>query len=304
MNVIRSLLKIIFYPIDFISYRLYFTFVSKNTSASVLEIDPNNCKKIVILSPHQDDEILGCGALMIKYTGCVEFTIIYVTDGGGNKARRSDADRKNLSAQRRQESNALCSTLGISEPIFLNYEDSRLICQSGITADLTKQINDLKPDIIMAPFISDADFDHMVVTKALSEVDKNVVGAASVLLYQVHSQIPDKFLNRYLTLEKADYLYKRKLLSVFESQLLNRPFVIDKYLNFSRHIPLSIRRTTFVSIERYCSLSFDKFKNIYDDSTIDISRLSKLVKSLNYGWYTFAFFLKNKKILDNLFVKI
>ena len=51
-------------------------------------------------------------------------------------------------------------------------------------------------ELIMTPFITDANRDHMATSMALSHIDAALLQQRQICLYQLHSHIPDGLLNR------------------------------------------------------------------------------------------------------------
>jgi len=68
----------------------------------------------LVVSPHPDDETLGCGGLLaLKRERGVPVSVVYMTDGSGSHP--GFADQRALAGRRRDEALAACATLGIAE---------------------------------------------------------------------------------------------------------------------------------------------------------------------------------------------
>ena len=61
----------------------------------------------MILSPHQDDELLGCGGFLVRHGRQRRIQVVYVADSGGAIGRAADA-RHALAQQRNQEAREVC----------------------------------------------------------------------------------------------------------------------------------------------------------------------------------------------------
>ena len=68
--------------------------VKKIFNQSALEWQPSN-ERIVVLAPHMDDEVIGCGGTLARHVACgAEVTIVFLTDGrrGGKPGHPQSAD--------------------------------------------------------------------------------------------------------------------------------------------------------------------------------------------------------------------
>lgn len=81
-------------------------------------------KSLLVVAPHYDDEVLGCGGLIAR---CLAeeavVRVLFLTDGGGD--RRGD-ERVAYTARRRQEAAAAAAVLGLSGTHHLELPDGRL----------------------------------------------------------------------------------------------------------------------------------------------------------------------------------
>jgi LmbE family N-acetylglucosaminyl deacetylase len=84
---------------------------------------------IVVLAPHPDDEILGCGALMATSVAQgIPVWVIYLTDGGASQPGLTAEQRKDLVLQRQSEAMAGLAVLGIpsTNAMFVGAPDGQL----------------------------------------------------------------------------------------------------------------------------------------------------------------------------------
>ena len=85
-------------------------------------------KSALVVSPHQDDETLGCGGLIaLKRKQEVPVTVVFLTNGGSS-AIPAGLDRTELLTIRRQEATIALAKLGVAatEIHFLDYPDAQL----------------------------------------------------------------------------------------------------------------------------------------------------------------------------------
>src|SRR5215471_17732082 len=91
-------------------------------------------RKIVVLAPHMDDEVIGCGGALYKHVrNGAEVTVVYMTDGRyGSSALHllTGAERKRREGElievRKREAQLAMETLGVKEGIFLDAEETHL----------------------------------------------------------------------------------------------------------------------------------------------------------------------------------
>ena len=83
---------------------------------------------ILIVAPHPDDEILGCGGSIIKYIekGC-RVSVLYLSSGDSiEKIRETEANR-------------VCDFLKIKDKNFMRLKGNKFLCNSE-TIDKTQKI--------------------------------------------------------------------------------------------------------------------------------------------------------------------
>lgn len=131
----------------------------------------------VVIAPHPDDEVLGCGAaILAKTAAATPVRIVFVTDGTASRhpARLSPTAIGRL---RRLEATAAAAALGVSaeDVTFLGMPDGAL---RGVTGDLITELRSLlrqwRPDTVLVTSDLDAHDDHhatcVAATRAASDV--------------------------------------------------------------------------------------------------------------------------------------
>ena len=136
---------------------------------------PNNLlaeKKIVIIAPHPDDEIIGCGgAIHICHRRKAEITAVFMTDGRkGNDKYKEDE----LVIIRRREAQKAGEIIGIDKMIFLDNKDSELSLSSKTVSELLTILSDIKPEAVFIPFFLDNHIDHITTNKIFFSVIKSL----------------------------------------------------------------------------------------------------------------------------------
>ena len=108
-------------------------------------------KKILVIAPHPDDEIISCGGTITKYQKLgSEIIIIVATPGLGGYAQDS---QKATVLENRHEELAKVKKILNCTIIELNYEDLNVTREK--VATMTNLIRDLQPQVILMPHFSD-----------------------------------------------------------------------------------------------------------------------------------------------------
>ena len=85
-------------------------------------IDKPEGSKVLVLSPHQDDDIFGCGGVLHKHHLAGDYIVsVYLTDGrkGGTE---SESDEQ-ITLKRREEAHKAADIIGINRLVFMDKED-------------------------------------------------------------------------------------------------------------------------------------------------------------------------------------
>lgn len=284
--------RIALFRIDKLSYRLYFWLFEHRFHGTHIPPNVDN-NRILVLAPHQDDETLGCGGFLLSCRGKAEVQPIFVTSGKGWAWLRSEQQRNRRAEVRVSEAKNVCRALGTREPINLGFEQSQLPNSKALIEQLSVEIKCFKPTVIMAPFFTDANPDHLWTTKGLARVSKDLCARTKILLYRAHAQIPKRFQNMYFGLTESVDREKERILSLYKSQRLDVGLTSAKYLLYSRLLPRDLKGQ-FRSIERYCCLSFSDFVEIDQKYGNDVY-LNK-IRSLNYAPYSFRCYVLNELV--------
>lgn len=123
----------------------------------------DNFSNILIIAPHADDEILGCGGVIAKYAkNGGRVSVAVMTQGSSRYYSREAIELV------RQETLKAHDLLNISETFFFDFPAPGLesILKSDINNKLAKLINRVRPTSIFLPFIGDVHSDHVEIFKS------------------------------------------------------------------------------------------------------------------------------------------
>lgn len=182
--------------------------------------------KVLVLAPHPDDDIFGCGGTLAKHVDAGdEVRIIYLCDGrSGTKRATTEIVREELKKNRRTEAQAAAEVLGIPSDnlTFWSYRDGYLIANKTTTKALTQVIADFVPRTIYVPHPADLHPDH-VATAAVLWKTLQAVGSdlpSEIWSYEVWQPT---FANRLLDIG-ATLAQKEAAINAHASQLKCRPY--------------------------------------------------------------------------------
>lgn len=136
--------------------------------------------RVLVFAPHQDDEVLGSGALMIiaKREGAA-VKVVIATNGNKN----------GIKAIRYGEALKVASSIGIKENdvVFWDYPDGKLRDYSSSLLSEAKNIIDaFQPTIVIIPDPEDSHRDHRALGEAV-ETNLNEIGySGRTLGYLIH----------------------------------------------------------------------------------------------------------------------
>ena len=173
-----------------------------------------NYKRALIVAPHADDEILGCG---------------------GYIAQNVDKDIHVIIVAQREYDNindtkTLSKSYGITYH-FLNYTDERLdiVSSSDLIKDIEKIYLEVKPDVVFIPFDGDISSDHAAVHKSARIAFRKIqqYQPSECLCYEIPSSTTQGhkafFPNVYLPLSKTHVDTKWCMLNTYSGEVRDYP---------------------------------------------------------------------------------
>jgi LmbE family N-acetylglucosaminyl deacetylase len=148
-----------------------------------------SARPTIVFSPHQDDEVLGCGGMIInKRRLGAKIYIVFMTDGRASHKSRFITPAE-LAELRTIEARECAKTMGVPEEnlIFLEFEDG---CLSRYEAEAQKHVakilREFLPAEVFVPFRREAPADHRatynIVRNALEQIDGK--GLPAIELYE------------------------------------------------------------------------------------------------------------------------
>ena len=182
---------------------------TRNLKPMVMEAPAG--KRLLILAPHPDDEMIGPGGTVIEAIrkGCSVKTL-YLSSGGANCTQASE---------REAEARRVADQIGFDTE-FLDLPPLEFDVGAETTAVLARQITAYAPDILLVTFLLDDHDDHRRASEMLFRAFESgaIAGDLEIWAYQVYtSLIPNVVVDITDTHER-----KAEAIGLFTSQMKSR----------------------------------------------------------------------------------
>ncbi|MCY8316240.1 PIG-L family deacetylase [Bacillus vallismortis] len=126
-----------------------------------------NNRKHLVIAPHHDDEIMGCGGTIAKaIKNGDQARIIIVTRG---ELSGIDGSIEQNVQIRENECKRACEIIGTQDIHFLKEKDRALAYRRDLVEKVLMHIDDYRPDYVYYPHSEEADRDHRIVHEITSE---------------------------------------------------------------------------------------------------------------------------------------
>ncbi len=186
-------------------------------------------KNVLIIAPHPDDEILGCGGIIKKFTdNGLNVSILIMTRG-----KKEIYPNERIENVRKEAKNAH-KLLGVENTVFLDFPapDLDTIAISELSVAIANEINKFKPDTIFIPHRGDIHHDHKAVFTAslVAARPVNQYFVKRIYSYETLSETEwaapygdDTFIPDYFVNISDGFLFKLKAMNCFKSQIREFP---------------------------------------------------------------------------------
>lgn len=119
--------------------------------------------KILIVSPHHDDETIGCGgSIYIHASKGDNVSVAFVFAGWS--AISDVADKKKAALIIQNEAREACKELGVLNVVELSLEDRDYHLNENATGSLVKVLREIAPEVVYIPHSDDGDQEHRFVS--------------------------------------------------------------------------------------------------------------------------------------------
>lgn len=182
-------------------------------------------KKVLVIAPHPDDEILGCGGTMIKHIETGDEVFVCIATKGCLPLFSPESVEKV-----RNEAKRCHKLIGVKKTFFLDFPAAMMekVERYEMNGKVLDVIREVQPDIVFIPHWGDMQKDHQMVAEACMVAlrPKYEPKVKAIYSYETMSEtawnapnvqnvfIPNVFVDITETLEK-----KKDALRVFETQV-------------------------------------------------------------------------------------
>ena len=143
--------------------------------------------KILVIAPHPDDEVLGCGGTIKKYADAGEEVYLCIVTRNFSPEWTDE-----LQKEREKEVENVRKILGIKKVFFLNLPNTKLdtIPQKEINDAILKCIKEVGAEVLYIPYYGDVHKDHRLIFEAAMVAARPKVGytVKKILCYEVISE--------------------------------------------------------------------------------------------------------------------
>ena len=164
-------------------------------------------RRILVLSPHIDDETIGCGGTLSKHSSAGHsVTVLFLAD---------------CTEERKNEAEEAGKILGISKKIYWEYQSKTLDQFPEIIGRLSEVIKTSDPDLVYIPSFVDRHNDHVTLNYYFSQALKNLKSNFMIYSYEVWTTlIPN------VVVDISDQIeIKKKAIACYSSQMAGHHWI-------------------------------------------------------------------------------
>lgn len=169
-------------------------------------------KRILIVAPHPDDEVLGCGGTICKLIEAGnQVSILYLSSGDSVEFIREEEAKK------------VCKFLNINSYFFLRLKGSEFVIKQENINRIISVFSEVRPQLIYVNHDADVDFEHIIANKLVNEsfwrynaLTLKNDRIKALVLYEVHEP-----MSTYNLIEDVSIEMDKKMgaMSFYSSQL-------------------------------------------------------------------------------------
>jgi LmbE family N-acetylglucosaminyl deacetylase len=124
--------------------------------------------RVLVLSPHPDDEAIGCGGTLAKHVAEGDrVRIVFITSGEAGGHGRTEEETRRV---REAEATAAGAILGVEAVEFWREPDGRVRATRGLARRLRDQFETWRPDLVYVTHAAESHRDHRAVERTVRHV--------------------------------------------------------------------------------------------------------------------------------------
>lgn len=173
-------------------------------------------KKICVIVPHIDDDILGMGGTLNYLDNANnDIMIIYTTDG--RKSYHPQLSEEQMALEREKEAEKVKEMFHKVQIVFLRNK-SMIWKPSDKYTEVLEHLRDFKPDAVFFPNIYDRNLDHVKNALCVSLCAQHLQADMQYFTYAVQTPMTESSATHIRFLSQEDLAQKEKCLSLYSSQ--------------------------------------------------------------------------------------
>ncbi|MFH1563480.1 MAG: PIG-L family deacetylase [Nitrospirota bacterium] len=218
-------------------------------------VDKPTGDNILVLSPHFDDDVIGCSGTLHKHILAGDkVTIVYLTDG--REGDPSFEDKDLLEQIRKQEAISATKILGIENLIFLDQPETKLKSNKDLLHRLAGIFNQIKPDLVYLPWFLDNHIDHFELNRIFLDLCQHIPLNFNICAYELWTPlIPNIVVDIGDVLSKKEEALKQYQTQIKQVDYLNTTLALNKYRSAT-----NLQGRTYV--EAFLDLSVKDYINL------------------------------------------
>jgi LmbE family N-acetylglucosaminyl deacetylase len=190
-------------------------------------LPPYRGLKIIAFSPHADDLSISAGGFLSHLT--THNQVVPALAYTGWRGVMGHPSRRAAIARREKEMRREARILSLADPVFLRlstYEDTSPKARTHDVAKIKSFLLRMKPDLILAPAITDQHPRHRLLTSLIRRALKTSRLRVQLLTYETPwSLFKNEDINFLVPLSRPAFIKKIKAIGVHASQLSRTDFV-------------------------------------------------------------------------------
>ncbi len=188
--------------------------------ASPLKLEKPDGGRVLVLAPHIDDDVIGCGGTLVKHAGAGdEVSVLYFAD---------------CTPERIKEAREAASIIGIGRLEFLEYGGKKGLFDRRKEAaeKLGAELEARRPDTVYLPSLFDRHNDHLAVNHILSDVISRMRPDFTFLVcaYEVWTPlVPNLIVDITETMDKKKEAVSRYVSQLASNDWLDAAVCLNRY---------------------------------------------------------------------------
>jgi len=211
------------------------------------------CTHALVLAPHPDDEVFGCGGAIMRHVERgISVSVIVASDGAYGVIEEKIPEYRQ---QRQTESIDAAQILGYGSPVFWQYQDRQIDYGEKLIGEILTAIRNSQADLVYAPSIFEMHPDHRMLGMAAVEAVRRIGKAIHIALYEIGIPLRPNQL-----LDISDLVARKAAaMACFVSQNALQPYdqhiaALNRYRSYT--LPVSV-----TAAEAYILLAAEQLVN-------------------------------------------